>query len=69
MPGSKAGGKKASVTNRTKHGADFYSRIGAMGGKRTHELGKLAPHNFANNPERARQASLKGVKARREKER
>ena len=32
MSGTKAGGKKAGVTNKAKHGADFYKRIGAMGG-------------------------------------
>lgn len=33
MAGTKRGGKKASATNKTKYGKDFYARIGAMGGK------------------------------------
>ena len=32
MSGTKAGGKKAGVTNIARHGADFYKRIGTMGG-------------------------------------
>lgn len=34
MAGTKNGGKTAAVTNKTKYGADFYARIGAMGGKK-----------------------------------
>lgn len=33
MAGTKAGGQLAAKKNRAKHGADFYKRIGAMGGK------------------------------------
>ena len=33
MAGNKAGGAKAAITNRLKHGEDFYSRIGSRGGK------------------------------------
>lgn len=33
MPGTKAGGAKAAATNKAKWGADFYRRIGAIGGK------------------------------------
>lgn len=33
MSGTVKGGKKASITNKEKHGEDFYSRIGRMGGK------------------------------------
>jgi hypothetical protein len=33
MAGSKQGGALAAKTNKQKYGADFYARIGAMGGK------------------------------------
>lgn len=34
MAGTKDGGKLAAKTNMTKHGPDFYARIGAMGGRK-----------------------------------
>lgn len=34
MVGTKAGGLKASVTNKKKHGEDFYQRIGHKGGSK-----------------------------------
>lgn len=33
MAGTKAGGLKAAVTNKAKHGKDFYAKIGKLGGK------------------------------------
>lgn len=33
MAGTKAGGQAAAATNKEKYGADFYARIGAVGGK------------------------------------
>ena len=33
MSGTIEGGKKAAATNLERNGADFYSRIGRMGGK------------------------------------
>ena len=33
MSGTIVGGKRAAATNKAKHGADLYSRIGRMGGK------------------------------------
>lgn len=35
MAGTKAGGQKAAETNKRRHGAGFYARIGAIGGKKT----------------------------------
>lgn len=32
MAGTKLGGFKAAQTNKTRHGADFYAKIGATGG-------------------------------------
>ncbi len=54
MAGTKAGGKAAATTNRTKHGQDFYARIGAMGGKKGRTGG------FYANRELARSAGAKG---------
>ncbi|PJE65688.1 hypothetical protein COU91_00245 [Candidatus Saccharibacteria bacterium CG10_big_fil_rev_8_21_14_0_10_47_8] len=54
MAGTKKGGAKAAATNRSKYGADFYARIGAMGGK----LGRTG--GFYANRELARQAGAKG---------
>lgn len=54
MAGTKAGGQKAALRNRQKHGADFYARIGAKGGKNGRTGG------FAANPELARVAGAKG---------
>ena len=34
MAGTKQGGKTAASTNKAKYGADFYAKIGAMGGKK-----------------------------------
>lgn len=33
MAGTKEGGLAAAATNKRIHGADFYARIGAIGGK------------------------------------
>lgn len=54
MAGTKEGGRKASITNKLKHGEDFYERIGRKGGKNGHTGG------FASNPELARIAGAKG---------
>lgn len=54
MAGTKAGGKAAASTNKTKHGADFYARIGAMGGRKGHTGG------FYANRELARVAGARG---------
>ncbi len=54
MAGTKTGGKAAASTNKTKYGADFYARIGAMGGK------KGTTGGFAANRDLARIAGAKG---------
>jgi uncharacterized protein len=54
MAGTKAGGVKAALTNKAKHGSDFYAKIGAKGGR----LGRTG--GFAANPELARIAGAKG---------
>jgi len=59
MAGTKAGGIKAAATNKAKHGADFYARIGRIGGQRGHTGG------FAANPQLARIAGAKGGRVSR----
>lgn len=54
MAGTVVGGKAAARTNKAKYGADFYGRIGAMGGKK----GKTG--GFFANRELARIAGAKG---------
>lgn len=54
MAGTKTGGKSAATTNKKKYGADFYARIGAMGGKKGRTGG------FYANRELARIAGAKG---------
>lgn len=54
MAGTKAGGEKAAAANKAKHGADFYARIGAKGGRNGNTGG------FAANRELARIAGAKG---------
>lgn len=54
MPGTIIGGKRAAAKNKQRHGADFYARIGAMGGRKGHTGG------FAANRDLAREAGRKG---------
>ncbi len=54
MPGTKEGGRHAAITNKERHGADFYKQIGRKGGHNGHTGG------FASNPELARIAGRKG---------
>lgn len=54
MAGTKAGGLKAASTNKTRHGKDFYARIGAKGGQ------KGVTGGFYANRELAREAGRKG---------
>lgn len=54
MAGTKLGGKAAATTNKKKYGSDFYSKIGAKGGK----LGKTG--GFYANRDLAREAGRRG---------
>lgn len=63
MVGTKAGGMKAAMTNKLKHGEGFYAKIGKKGGKNgktggfaSEKIGKDGLTGF----ERARIAGQKG---------
>lgn len=43
MAGSVLGGKAAAKTNKEKYGADFYQKIGALGGKKGKTGGFASP--------------------------
>lgn len=60
MAGTKEGGRKAAMTTKARHGADFYARIGQIGGQNGHTGG------FASNHALAVTAGRKGgLKSRR----
>ena len=42
MAGTKDGGRKAALTNKLKHGEDFYKNIGRKGGKSGEHKGGFA---------------------------
>lgn len=47
MAGTREGGKKAAMTNKTRYGADFYKRLGQRGGKNGHTGGFYARRDLA----------------------
>lgn len=47
MSGTKSGGRAAAATNKAKYGADFYARIGAVGGKKGRTGGFFANRELA----------------------
>lgn len=55
MAGTKAGGIKTAITNKLKHGENYYAEIGRKGGSVKGTL-----KGFASNHERARIAGKKG---------
>jgi len=47
MAGTKEGGRAAAATNKSKYGADFYAKIGSMGGKKGRTGGFYADRELA----------------------
>ena len=63
MSGTPEGGKKARATNLKIYGADFYSRIGRIGGRNGHNGGFASEKvgtDGLTGAERARIAGAKG---------
>ena len=58
MAGTLEGGRKAAKTNKERHGADWYSKIGKRGGSTSHPETRY----FALHPELAKTAGAKGGK-------
>lgn len=60
MAGNKPGGQRAAVTNKKKYGADFYARIGAMGGRKGRTGGFASTKVGADGLTGRERAVLKG---------
>lgn len=58
IAGTKKGGLRAAATNKRLHGADFYARIGAKGGRSG--FGPDYKGGFGGDRELARRAGAKG---------
>ena len=56
MSGTLDGGRKAAKSNIERHGKDYYSKLGRMGGSAPHSK----PRGFAANPALARKAGQIG---------
>jgi general stress protein YciG len=59
VSGTIDGSRRAAETSKARHGADWFKRIGQLGGQISRGGG------FAKNPELARTAGSKGGKATR----
>ena len=57
---TRVGAMKAATTNKDKHGKDFYTRIGSLGGKVKSPL-----KGFGSDRSRAAEAGRKGGSAKK----
>lgn len=65
MSGTIKGGKKAAITNKLKHGVNFYKEIGSKGGRNGHTGGfasDVVGKDGLTGSERAKIAGKKGGK-------
>lgn len=62
MAGTLAGGKAAAETNKRIYGADFYVKIGSMGGKKSRTGGFYVNRELASTAGR-----IGGLKSKRTK--
>jgi general stress protein YciG len=62
MAGTKIGGARAAQTNKERHGADFYKKIGQRGGRNGNTGGFAADRELAS-----RAGRLGGLKSKRSK--
>lgn len=69
MAGSVDGGRQAAITNKSKYGADFYARIGAMGGKLGKTGGFASPDVGADGLTGRQRARIAGVRGGRKSKR
>lgn len=63
MAGTKAGGQRAALTNKARHGDDFYARIGKEGGSKSDTGGfasSVVGADGLTGRDRARIAGAKG---------
>lgn len=61
MAGTIPGGKLAASTNKKKYGADFYARIGALGGKNGRTGGFASDKVGADGLTGRQRAAIKGA--------
>lgn len=59
MAGTKAGGKQTAITNKKRHGEDFYAKI-ALKAQDSWDRNGRKPRGFAANRELASIAGRKG---------
>ena len=71
MTGTKAGGLKAGKTNKERHGADFYKRIGSIGGKASNTGGfaskKVGKDGLTGRQRASLAGAIGGFKSKRVK--
>lgn len=71
MAGTKTGGKSAAETNKLKYGADFYAKIGRMGGKKSTTGGfaseKVGKDGLTGRERAERAGAIGGTISRRPK--
>lgn len=65
MAGTREGGRKAAITNKERHGEDFYSNIGKKGGENGHTGGFACEEIGRDGLTGSQRAKLAGAKGGR----